>query len=213
MLNEIIVSLYNFFLDYGSLGVFLGSLLEEIIAPIPSTIVIIGSSFFIMGADPLNLEGFIKLLLYVSIPASLGLTLGSLFLYIIGYYLGKPFILKWGKYLGLSWEAVEKTNKKFAESKSDDMLLFSLRALPIVPSVVISTLCGFIRFNLKDYIIITFLGSLIRASALGFVGWQFMVAYKDLAQQISRLEEIVILGIIITIVGFFIYKKYYKNVE
>lgn len=157
MLNEIIVSLYNFFLDYGSLGVFLGSLLEEIIAPIPSTIVIIGSSFFIMGADPLNLEGFIKLLLYVSIPASLGLTLGSLFLYIIGYYLGKPFILKWGKYLGLSWEAVEKTNKKFAESKSDDMLLFSLRALPIVPSVVISTLCGFIRFNLKDYIIITFL--------------------------------------------------------
>jgi membrane protein YqaA with SNARE-associated domain len=79
MLNEIIVSLYNFFLDYGSLGVFLGSFLEEIIAPIPSTIVIIGSSFFIMGADPLNLEGFIKLLLYVSIPASLGLTLGSLF--------------------------------------------------------------------------------------------------------------------------------------
>ena len=213
MLNEIIVSLYNFFLDYGSLGVFLGSLLEEIIAPIPSTIVIIGSSFFIMGADPLNLEGFIKLLLYVSIPASLGLTLGSLFLYIIGYYLGKPFILKWGKYLGLSWEAVEKTNKKFAESKSDDILLFSLRALPIVPSVVISTLCGFIRFNLKDYIIITFLGSLIRASALGFVGWQFIVAYKDLAQQISHLEEIVILGIIITIVGFFIYKKYYKNFE
>jgi membrane protein DedA with SNARE-associated domain len=213
MLNEIIVSLYNFFLDYGSLGVFLGSLLEEIIAPIPSTIVIIGSSFFIMGADPLNLEGFIKLILYVSIPASLGLTLGSLFLYIIGYYLGKPFILKWGKYLGLSWEAVEKTNKKFAESKSDDILLFSLRALPIFPSVAISTLCGFIRFNLKDYIIITFLGSLIRASALGFVGWQFRVAYKDLAQQISRLEEIVILGIIITIVGFFIYRKYYKNVE
>lgn len=134
-------------------------------------------------------------------------------MYIIGYYLGKPFILKWGKYLGLSWEAVEKTNKKFAESKSDDMLLFSLRALPIVPSVVISTLCGFIRFNLKDYIIITFLGSLIRASALGFVGWRFRVAYKDLAQQISRLEEIVILGIIITIVGFFIYRKYYKNVE
>jgi positive regulator of sigma E activity len=45
------------------------------------------------------------------------------------------------------------------------------------------------------------------------VGWQFRVAYKDLAQQISRIEEIVILGIIITIVGFFIYRKYYKNVE
>ncbi|MDP1553777.1 MAG: VTT domain-containing protein [Methanobacteriaceae archaeon] len=203
----------TFFLDYGSLGVFLGSFLEEIIALIPSTIVIIGSSFFIMETSPLNLEGLIKLLLYVSIPASLGLTLGSLFLYSIEYYLGKPFILKWGKYLGLSWEAVEKTNKKFAESKSDDMLLFSLRALPIIPSVVISTLCGFIRFNLKDYIIITFLGSLIRASALGFVGWQFRVAYKDLAQQISRLEEIVILGIIITIAGFFIYRKYYKNIE
>ncbi|HSO25346.1 MAG TPA: VTT domain-containing protein [Methanobacteriaceae archaeon] len=208
MINELILSLQSFFVSYGALGVFVGSLLEEIIAPIPSAIVVMGSSFFIMGTDPLNLASFIKLFLNVSIPASLGLTIGSLFLYAIGYYLGKPFIVKWGKYLGLSWEDVEKTQKKFAESKSDDIILFILRAIPLIPSVAISTFCGFIRFNLKEYIIITFLGSLVRATALGFIGWQFGIAYKQLAEQIANLEQIVIIGIILLVIGYLIYIKY-----
>ncbi|MDO8870868.1 MAG: VTT domain-containing protein [Methanobacteriaceae archaeon] len=211
MINELFLSLKSFFVSYGALGVFLGSLLEEIIAPIPSAIVVMGSSFLIMGTDPLNISSFIKLFLNVSIPASLGLTIGSLLLYGLGYYLGKPFIVKWGKYLGLSWADVEKTQKKFAESKSDDIILFTLRAIPLVPSVAISTFCGFIRFNLKDYIIITFLGSLVRASALGFIGWQFGIAYKQLAEQISNLEQIVVMGIIILVIGYLIYIKYLKN--
>jgi hypothetical protein len=68
-------------LSHGALGIFLMSLLEEIVAPIPSVIVVMWSSFFIMGTDPLNLASFIKLFLNVSVPASLGLTIGSLFFY------------------------------------------------------------------------------------------------------------------------------------
>lgn len=195
-------------MDYGSLGVFLGSFIEEIIAPIPSTLVILGSSFFIMQGVPISLESVFSLIIYVSIPAALGLTLGSLFLYAIGYFIGKPFITRWGKYMGFSWDDVEKTQQKFAESKNDDIALFSLRAIPVVPSIAISTFCGIIRYKIKNYIFITFLGSIVRASILGFLGWQFGRFYESIADTIAIYEDIVIIGLIIAIVAYIIYKKF-----
>lgn len=202
------IYLQNFFMDYGSLGVFLGSFIEEIIAPIPSTLVILGSSFFIMQGVPISLESVFSLIIYVSIPAALGLTLGSLFLYAIGYFIGKPFITRWGKYMGFSWDDVEKTQQKFAESKNDDIALFSLRAIPVVPSIAISTFCGIIRYKIKNYIFITFLGSIVRASILGFLGWQFGRFYESIADTIAIYEDIVIIGLIIAIVAYIIYKKF-----
>jgi len=40
MLEGLILGIENVFLNYGALGVFLASIIEEIIAPIPSTLVI-----------------------------------------------------------------------------------------------------------------------------------------------------------------------------
>lgn len=205
------IYLQNFFIDYGSLGVFLGCFIEEVIAPIPSTLIILGSSFFMMQGVPISIESVFSLILYVAIPAAAGMTLGSLFLYAIGYYIGKPFITRWGKYMGFSWENVEQTRTKFAESKNDDIALFSLRAIPIVPSIAISTFCGIIRYELKNYITITFLGSIVRATILGFIGWQFGRFYMKIADQLAIYEDIIIILFIIVIIGYFLYIKFVKN--
>nr|WP_282730378.1 VTT domain-containing protein [Methanobacterium alcaliphilum] len=210
-MNELMLSLQNFFTIYGSLGVFLGSFIEEIIAPIPSTLIIMGSSFFMMHGAPVNAITVLQLFFYVCIPASLGLTLGSLFLYGIGYSIGKPFINRWGHYLGFSWDDVEKTQKKFEESKSDDMVLLTLRAIPIIPSIAISTFCGIVRYKIKNYILITFLGSLVRAFILGFIGWQFGRFYEQIADQIAVYENLVIIGLVILVIGYVLRVKYWKK--
>ncbi len=41
--------------------------------------------------------------------------------------------------------------------------IFTARALPIVPSVVVSAFFGFIQYDIKRYITITFLGTLVKA--------------------------------------------------
>jgi membrane protein DedA with SNARE-associated domain len=190
----------------GSIGVFIGTFLEEIIAPIPSALVIMGASFFLMQNVPLSLENFWNLFIYIVIPATIGLTLGSLFVYLLTYFIGKPVIDRTGKYLGISWDDIKKADR-LRENYADMLLLFILRAVPIIPSVAINAFCGLIKFEFKRYIIATVSGTLVRATILGFIGWQFGSFYQKIAQDISNLEQIVVILIIVAIVGFIIYKK------
>jgi membrane protein DedA with SNARE-associated domain len=208
---ELILYLESILLAYGPLGVFIGSIIEEIIAPIPSTLIIMGTSFIMLKGAAISPESFFNLFINIALPASLGVTIGSLFIYAITYFAGKPFLERWGKYLGVSWVDVEKAEEKFEKSRSDEILLFIVRAVPVIPSVAISAFCGFIRFDLKKYILITFLGTMVRAFILGFVGWQFGSMYQAAADEISYLEEIGLAVVFIAIVVYIIYKKKFKR--
>ncbi len=207
MLEAVTIQLQSFFIEYGAIGVFFGCIIEEIIAPIPSTIIILGSSFFILEGQTIGLNSITNLILNISIPAALGMTIGSLFIYGLCYYIGKPFINKWGKYLAIRWEDIEKTDEKLQNQNKDEVILFGIRAIPIVPSVAISAFCGIIRYDLKKYILITFLGGLVRATVLGFLGWQFGTIYRDISNQISFLEEIVVIIGVIGVIGYILYNK------
>jgi membrane protein DedA with SNARE-associated domain len=211
MFAETIIFLETILIAYGPLGVFLGSIVEEVIAPIPSTLVIMGTSFIILKDNIISWDALFKMFLYIVIPASFGVTIGSLVVYSITYFAGKPFLERWGKYLGISWEDIEKAEKRFKKSKSDGILLFMVRAFPIIPSVAINAFCGFVRFEIKRYLIITFLGTFVRASILGFIGWQFGSLYQKIAAEISYLEEISFLIIFLGIILFIIYKKKFQK--
>lgn len=189
----------------------MASIIEEIIAPIPSTLVIMGSSFLILKGYPIAVDSIMRLLIYVVLPASAGVTLGSLFVYAIGYFLGSPFIKRWGKYMGVSWDDIEKAEGRFSQGKSDNLILFILRAVPVVPSVAISIFCGFIRYRLRDYIMFTFLGSLVRGFVLGILGWQFGMLYLEISQQISFLEELVLLVLVIALGVYLYWRKTKKD--
>lgn len=191
----------------GSIGIFIGTFLEEIIAPIPSALVIMGASFLLMQNVPLSIASVQYLFVYIVIPATIGLTLGSLFVYLLTYFIGKPVIDRWGKYLGISWEDIKKADR-LRKNYADILVLFILRAIPIIPSVAINAFCGLIKFDFKRYIIATFSGTLVRAFFLGFVGWQFGNVYQRIAKDISNLEQIVVIIIIVAIIGFIIYKKW-----
>jgi len=212
LFEEIILYLESVLLAYGSLGVFLGSIVEEIIAPIPSTLVIMGTSFIILQGAAISPETIFSLFINVVLPASVGVTIGSLLIYTLAYYLGKELIDRLGKYLGVSWENIDKAQSKFEESRSDEVILFTVRALPVVPSIAINVFCGFVRYDLKKFVVITFLGTLIRAFILGFLGWQFGSLYQTISTKISYLEEISVVVIILSIIIYFLYEKYKKGI-
>lgn len=172
MLEQIVSQLQTLIIDYGAIGLFIGGVVKEFI-PIPSTAIIIGSSFLLLKGQTIDISSILNLLFIIAIPVSIGMTIGAIITYIPTYYIGKPFIVKWGKYLSLKWEDIEKLDNKFENKKKDYVILYLIRATPIIPSIILSAFCGVIRYDLKKYIIITFLGGLTRAIIFGFIGWQF----------------------------------------
>lgn len=154
---EYLTELVNmFFMNYGAVEVFTGTIIEERIAQIPSTLIIVASSFFILDSVPVSVETFLKLIFYIAVPAVLGMTIGSAIIYALCYGLGKPFIAKYGKYMGLKWDDINRFNEKISNRKRDYIHIYAISVLPVIPSVAISGFCGVVRHELKKYIVLRF---------------------------------------------------------
>src|SRR3989338_9196485 len=106
MISQFVTFTEDLFLTYGAWGVFLASILEEVIAPIPSALVIMGASFSFMNGLSMNLASLFYFIGFVILPAAIGVTIGSWVIYFLGYFLGRPFLQKYGKYLGISWSSL-----------------------------------------------------------------------------------------------------------
>lgn len=201
MISSFIDAIQTFLIPLGWIGVFVAAIIEEVIAPIPSAFITMGSGFVLMDKLPITAANLLKLFLIISVPAASGMAVGSLFVYGIAYVGGKPVLKKWGKWLGLSWEDLDKAEQKLRSHHTDELMIFFIRTIPIIPSVAISAFCGLLRVKLHDYIIFTFLGSLIRASILGFVGWRLGNLYIHYAEKIDEWENVVlwVLAIIVAL--------------
>ncbi len=205
MVENLVNLLEIYVLPWGALGVFVASVLEEVVAPIPSALIMTMSGFiFVTGG--VSFSSISTLIFVVAIPASLGVTIGSYFIYFIARYGGKFTIEKWGKYVGLYFSDIEKLQNKLSGTKKDEILIGSARILPIVPSVAISAFCGIMEMNLVKYFFITLIGTFFRGLILGAIGWQVGNVYEMYADLINSIEKIVLLSTIFGLAVFVVLK-------
>ncbi len=202
MLNAVILQLEVVIREYGAVGVLLAAFLEEIIAPIPSSLVAMFAGFFLIPTEYAWLQAIVSASLKVAIPMSVGITTGSLVVYAIAYFGGKPIIARYGKWFGISWTTIEKTEQKFTKGYADELTLLGARILPFVPSVAISAFCGLVRYPIKTFIVLSFVGSLIRSVIMAMIGWQVRDAYITYVEIISQIEIFVFAVIVIAFISF-----------
>jgi len=211
MFSEIISSIESFIMINVSWAVFLGCILEQIIVPIPASLIVLSSTFIILKGTSFSVAALGTLIVKIVIPASLGITLGSFVYYTLAYKLGTPFIERTSKYLGVSVKDVENVEKKFKKSRYDDIFMFLARCFPVIPSIAINLFCGLIRYDLKKYIITTFLGSAVQIFGWGLLAWFSGHIYLVLEDKISYMGNIVTGIIIVVVIYFIIMKRREKN--
>ena len=211
MFSEIISSIESFIMVNVSWAVFLGCILEQIIVPIPASLIVLSSTFIILKGTSFSLAALGTLIVKIVIPASLGITLGSFVYYTLAYKLGTPFIERTSKYLGVSVKDVENVEKKFKKSRYDDIFMFLARCFPVIPSIAINLFCGLIRYDLKKYIFTTFLGSAVQIFGWGLLAWFSGNIYLVLEDKISYMGNIVTGIIIVVVIYFIIMKRREKN--
>ncbi len=211
MIGNFITYIQSIISQYGAWGVFLATLIEEIIAPVPSPIVPLAAGFFLLPTSVSFTEIALRGAFTIALPVSIGITIGSTLVYALGFFGGKPVIEKSKKWTGINWDDIEKSEARFTRGKGDEISLFVLRVLPIIPGVAISGFCGVVRYQFKKFIIITSLGAFVRAFVLGLVGWQVGELYVTYADMISKFEKyvlsVVFFLLLLSFLGYYIRKK------
>lgn len=212
MIETLVSFLEHTLIPLGSLGIFLAAIIESVLVPIPSALVLYSSGFLFLS----SLSGsafYLTLFFVVALPAALGATIGSFVIYGLGFFLGKPFFEKWGKWIGISWAEIERVRARFSKGTRDEITLGVLRAIPVIPTSALSALAGVVRMKPLPYAVSTFCGSLVRGIILAFIGGKMGVFYESHMGFINKWEKGFLLvgaALFVGVLFFVIRKK--KNV-
>ncbi len=141
----------------GYLGVFFLMVMESMVIPIPSELVLPFAGFLISRGD----FSFV----WVMIASSLGSITGSLISYYMGKYGGNAFVIRYGKYVLLDVEDLNKTERWF--EKRGEYTIFISRFIPVVRHLI-SIPAGIGKMDLKRFCLYTVAGASM---------WNFILVY------------------------------------
>ncbi|MGQ9509638.1 MAG: DedA family protein [Thermodesulfobacteriota bacterium] len=208
MVSELTHWIMNLMRAHGQLSVFVGVMIEQIIVPIPSPLIIMGAGAILIPPELSISYAFVQILWVIVLPGTIASTLGSYIGYLISYYGGKALVVRFQRFLGVDWVQIEALERRF-RGKKEAWSLFLTRAIPVFPISLISVFGGLLRIPLRPFTIYTFWGSLFRCLFLGFFGWWIGSTYEKVASHLDTLETVVSL-IMLTGMGMAFGYLYYK---
>jgi len=182
----------------------IGTFLEEIIAPIPSPFVLTTA-----GTITKAQGNALPYIVFIAIIASISKTFGGWILYKVTDKLEDVFTSKFGKFIGISSGDVEKVGRYFNGTARDWVALFTLRALPIFPSSPISITSGLLKIKMRMFLIITFLGTIIRNLCYLYLGYAGLAASEEVMQGLDKSETVGKVIVVVLLAGVLLwgYKK------
>jgi membrane protein DedA with SNARE-associated domain len=184
----------------GYLGVAIWVAIESVIVPIPSELVLPFAGFLVgegVAIEPLTAQPWDYWLTVLA--GTLGATVGALIAYAIGAWGGRPVLERWGRWLGITAEDLDKADAFFA--RRGDLAAFFGRMVPIIRSLV-SFAAGVSHMPLGRFTLFTFLGSLPWTAALVFAGVALGANWETVGAWLKRFEYAVLAVLIVIAVAW-----------
>ena len=169
---------------YGAIGwpgvVFLMAI-ESAAIPFPSELIMPLAGWLLIQAK----GGSVWWVLLAGFYGGLGNLLGSWVAYWISMKGGRPLLLKYGKYVLMSKDEVDKAEIWF--NKYGEWAVFIGRLLPVVRTFI-SIPAGLARMNLWRFSLYTFAGSFIWSLGLAYGGFLLGENWEDLRAVMRPLD-------------------------
>lgn len=116
-----------------------------------------------------------------------------------------------GKFAGISVASIEKIGKNFKGGLRDELLIVFGRALPILPSAVISVGAGLIKMNLKVFLRGSLIGNFIRSIFFSAIGFYGLASYDVFISGFSTAEDFLRIAFLIVAGCIALYVLYKRN--
>lgn len=183
-------------MGYG--GVVLLMAIESACIPLPSEI-IMPFAGYLVSIGELNLLG-------VATAGAIGCNLGSIPAYALGQYGGRPAVERYGRYVLMSADDLDRAERFFARFGGLAVLIG--RLLPVVRTFI-AVPAGVARMNQWRFHIYTFVGSWPWCFALAWVGMKMGENWRDnpaLSNILHRMD-FVIVGVGVAAVVWFVWHR------
>ena len=192
----------NWISTLGYPGVALLMAIESACVPVPSEIVMPFAGYLVYQAEQPGFDGTVMSLVGVSLAGAIGCTLGSILAYYVGMYWGRPFILKYGRYVLIRRKHLDMADRWF--EKYGDIATFVARLLPIIRTFI-SFPAGIAKMNFKKFVFYSFAGSLPWTTALAYVGYRLGPSWEDIMDWFRGLD-VVVVAVVAVAAAWYIYK-------
>lgn len=183
MLHTIIDFIITNVAHYGYLGIFVMMFLESTFFPLPSELVLIPAGY-------LAFKGEMKIE-WVIFWGTIGSIGGALFNYYLAKWLGRAFLLKYGKYVLVKEKTILDIEVFF--KKHGSISTFTGRLIPVIRHYI-SLPAGIAKMHIGKFILYTAIGAGIWSAILTVLG--FAIGHnEDLIKQ--YLNKIIIITLIL----------------
>lgn len=169
----------------GYWGIALGMAIESANIPLPSEI-ILPFGGYLVSTGKLNF-------FWTAMAGTLGGTAGSILSYILGIWGGRPFLLKYGRYIGVTEKRLAMADNWF--NRYGEATVFFTRLMPVIRTFI-SLPAGIFRMNFPRFVLYTFLGSLPWCFFLTYMGLQMGEHWEDLKPWFHRADVLVAIFIV-----------------
>ncbi len=180
-------------------GVVLIMALESANIPIPSEVTMPLAGWMLVQAKGLLLW---RAALDGGFYGALGCTIGSIASYLLGFWGGRPFLRRWGRYILISQHDLEQADRWFA--RWGDWAVFISRLMPIVRTFI-SFPAGVTRVHFLRFTVYSFVGSFIWCGALAIAGHAFGSEWERI-REIMRPFDIPIAIALLAGMAYYIYR-------
>ena len=195
--RELVTQIYD---AVGYLGVAMWVAIESVIIPIPSELVLPFAGFLVgEGTSIEPLTGRPWSLVLVTIAGTIGSVIGALVAYAIGYFGGRPLIVRWGRFLRITPDDLDRTDAFFV--RHGTKAAFFGRLIPVVRSLV-SFAAGIARMPLLPFVVFTTLGSAPFVFVLVFAGTQLGANWESIGDVLKRFEYVILGLLALAILAF-----------
>ena len=173
--------------------------IESACIPFPSEIIMPLAGWFLVedrghGWEYLLLAGFY---------GALGNLIGSLVAYYVGMWGGRPFLLRYGRWVLITPREIDLADRWF--SRYGEITVFASRMLPVVRTFI-SLPAGIARMNVWRFSILSFVGAFPWSLGLAWVGYLLGENWEDISNYM-RPVSIPIAMAVVLLAGYFVYRR------